>query len=90
MTQNNFHFQLWASSTLSKAGKQFGYWLEDMQKEATEPDALTILLMSHFIGKNITLLRGKAEEWATAPNMAVDILILYRGDNIYCPTDVGT
>ena len=90
MSQNLLSLQLWASSTLSKAGKQFGYWLEDMQKEATEPDALTILLMSHFIGKNITLLSGKAKEWATAPNMAVDILLLYKEDNVYCPTDVGT
>ena len=82
--------QLWAASTLVKAGKQFGYWIEDMQKDSNDPDTLTIVLMPHFLGKNIILLSGKAEEWSTETNMAVDILLLYKGDNIYCPTDVGT
>ena len=49
------------ASTLVKAGKQFGYWIEDMQKDSNDPDALTIVMMSHFLGKNITLLSGKAD-----------------------------
>ena len=61
-----------------------------MQKDGNDPDALTIVMMSHFLGKNITLLSGKADEWSTETNMAVDILLLYKGDNVYCPTDVGT
>ena len=61
-----------------------------MQKDSNDPDALTIVMMSHFLGKNITLLSGKADEWSTEMNMAVDILLLYKGDNVYCPTDVGT
>ena len=61
-----------------------------MQKDSNEPDNLTILMMSHFLGRNITLLSAKAEEWSTETNMAVDILLLYKGDNVYCPTDVGT
>ena len=60
-----------------------------MEKDTAEPDALCIILMSHFLGRNITLISGKSEEWSTE-DMAVDILLLYKGDNLFSPTDVGT
>ena len=69
--------------------KGFGYWVDDMQKESSEPDTLTIVLMAHFLGCNITLISGKGEEWSTDNNQAVDILLIYKGDNIYTLTDVG-
>ena len=69
--------------------KGFRYWFDDMQKETSEPDALTIVFMAHFLGCNITLISGKGEEWSTDNNQAVDILLIYKGDNIYMPTDVG-
>ena len=92
LTQNispNFFFQVWATSTLHKTGKEFGYWLEDMKKDNTEPDALTIILMSHYLKKNITLVSGKGEEWKT-DDVEDDIVLLYNGNNVYSPTDVGT
>ena len=36
-----------------------------MQKDSNDLDALTIVMMSHFLGKNITLLSGKADKWST-------------------------
>ena len=45
--------------------------------------------MAHFLGRNITPISGKGEEWSTDNNQAVDILLIYKGDNIYMPTDVG-
>ena len=76
-------------STLTRLSKRFGYWAEDHRKENAEPDALTIIFMSHFIGKNITLICGKGEEWSTE-DVATDLLVVCNGDNKYSPTDVGT
>ena len=58
-------------------------------QETSEPDALTIVFMAHFLGCNITLISGKGEEWSTDNNQAVDILLIYKGNNINTPTDVG-
>ena len=74
--------------TLSKAGKTFGSWIADMQKNDSEPDGLAIVLMSHFVGHNITIVLGKGEEWKVE-DVANDIVVIYKGDNFYCPTDVG-
>ena len=74
--------------TLSKVSKTFGSWIADMQKEDSEPDGLVIVLMSHFVGRNITIVSGKGEEWK-AEDVADDIVVIYKGDNLYCPTDVG-
>ena len=60
-----------------------------MQEDDAEPDGLAILFMSHFLGKNITLISGKGDEWK-AEDIADNIILVYRGDNQYCPTDVGT
>ena len=44
----------------------------------------------------VTILYGMRKwiqaraKWSPEMNMAVDILLLYKGDNVYCPTDVGT
>ena len=81
-------FQAWASSTLAKQGKEFGYWLEDMKKEELEPDVLTIIFMSHYLKKNITLVSGKCDE-LKVDDIADDIVLLYKGDNVYTLTDVS-
>ena len=60
-----------------------------MKKEDTDPDALTIIFLAHLLKKNITLVSGKGEEWKT-DDVADDIVLLYKGDNKYSPTDVGT
>ena len=59
-----------------------------MEKDGAEPDGLTILMMSHYLGRNIMLISGKAEEWK-AEDIADDIIVIYRGDNQFTPTDVG-
>ena len=60
-----------------------------MEKPNAEPDGLTVLMMSHFLGHNITLISGKAEEWK-AEDIADDIVLVYFGDKQFAPTDVGT
>ena len=74
---------------LTRKEKRFGYWLEDQRKDTSKPDAITIILMSHFLGKNITLISGKSEEWSTTADGDTEILIMYNGENKYTPTEVG-
>ena len=61
-----------------------------MQKDNSEPDSLAIVFMSHYLGQNITLISGKGDTWSTETNMKTDILLIYKGQNIYTPMDVGT
>ena len=60
-----------------------------MEKENVEPDGLTVLMMSHYLGRNITMVSGKGDEWK-AQDTSDDIVVIYRGDNNFTPTDVGT
>ena len=50
--------------------------------------------MVHFLNKNITLVSGKGEEWSSEEGDATDgddqIVLVYKGENVYAPTDVGT
>ena len=73
---------------LMKQNKTFGAWLDEMDEENVEPDGLTIVFMAHFLGRNITLVSGKCEEWH-AMDSEDDIVLLYRGDYSFSPTDVG-
>ena len=81
-------FQCWAFPFLNKMGKMFLGWIAEMEKDGAEPDGLVILFISHYLRHNITLVSGKAEEW-NAEDIADDILLIYHGDNLYTPTDVG-
>ena len=61
-----------------------------MEKPETEPDGLTLIFMSHFLGRNIPLLSGKADEWKVVEDTGDNIILVYKGDNQYSPTNVGT
>ena len=43
------NLQLWAASTLQKQNKGFGAWLDEMQKDTSEPDGLAVVFMSHYL-----------------------------------------
>ena len=75
---------------LNKTGRVFANWITEMEKPGTEPDGLTLVFMSHFLGRNITLLSGKADEWKVVEDTGDDIILIYKGDNQYSPTNVGT
>ena len=74
---------------MAKCGKEFGYWCEDQKKEDADPDALTIIFMAHYLKKNITLISGKGDKWKT-DDLKDDIVLVYKGDHSFTPTDVGT
>ena len=85
-----FFVQNWAFPYLNKTGKNFTVWMAEQEKEDAEPDGLTLVFMSHYISCNITVLSGKSDEWKAADDTADDIVIIYKGDNAYTHTDVGT
>ena len=68
---------------------KFGYWLEDQRQETSEPDAITIIFMSHFLGQRITLISGKGTDVWCTDDRGTDIILVYNGDNKYTPTEVG-
>ena len=81
--------QTWAFPYLTKLGKVFFSWIAEMEKDEAEPDDLSVLMMSHYIGRNITLVSGKGDEWK-AEDIADDIILIYRRDHHFMPTDIGT
>ena len=46
--------------------------------------------MVHYIGCNIILVYATGDQWSTDPSLKVDIVLGYKGDNEFIPTDVGT
>ena len=36
------------------------------------------------------MLYGQGEKWSAEPDILEDIVFIYRGDNKFVPTDVGT
>ena len=54
--------QLWAVLILTKQYVAFGVWCEQPRSDDAEPDGLTIVFMSHFLNKSITLISSKADE----------------------------
>ena len=85
--------QLWAAPILTKQNVAFGVWCEQQCSDDAKPDSLTIVFMSHFVNKSITLVSGKADEWTTSEDADEgdeNIVLVYKGNSIYAPTDVGT
>ena len=70
--------------------KSFLEYCSETVKDPANIDAFQIVLMAHYIGRNITLVYATGEQWSTDPNMKVDIVHGYKGDNEFIPTDVGT
>ena len=77
-----------------KTNVAFGVWCEQQKSENAEPDGLMVVFMVHFLNKNIILVSGKGEEWSSeegdATNGDEQIVLVYKGENVYTPTDVGT
>ena len=88
------NFQLWAAPILAKTNVAFGVWCEQQKSKNAEPDGLTVVFMAHFLNKNITLISGKGEEWTSeegdATNCDEQIVLVYKGENVYALTNVGT
>ena len=42
------------------------------------------------MGRNITLIYGADDHWSTETGMVEDIVLIYKGENKFIPTEVGT
>ena len=82
--------QEWAGGVLVDKRKSFLEYCSETVKDPANIDEFQIVLMAHYIGRNITLVYATGEQWSTDLNMKVDIVLGYKGDNEFIPTDVGT
>ena len=59
-------------------------------KDASLLDSFQIIMMAHYLGRNITLVYGGGDHWSTETGMVEDIVLIYKGENEFIPTEVGT
>ena len=77
------NLQDWAGGILMAAKKTFFDYCSANTKENTCVDSFQIVMTAHYLGRNITILYGNG-------GMADDIVLLYKGDYEFVPTEVGT
>ena len=53
-------------------------------------DSFQIVMMAHCMGRNITLIYGAGDHWSTETGMVEDIVLIYKGENEFIPTEVST
>ena len=82
--------QEWASGILAQQKKSFlDYCLVNM-KDVILLDSFQIVMMANYMGRNITLIYGQGDHWSTETGMVEDIVLIYKGENEFIPTEVGT
>ena len=73
-----------------KEGKDFWEYINAAGKDASVTDPYQIVMLAQMLGCKISILYGNADKWSTDPNMQDDIVLIYKGDGEFLPTDVGT
>ena len=82
--------QEWASGILTQQKKSFLDYCSVNMKDVTLLDSFQIVMMAHYMGRNITLIYGAGDHWSTEMGMVEDIVLIYKGENEFIPTEVGT
>ena len=59
-------------------------------KDVTLLNSFQIVMMANYMGRNITLIYGQGDHWSTETGMVEDIMMIYKGENKFIPTEVGT
>ena len=70
--------------------KSFWEYITSSAKDPANADPFQIVMLSQLLGRVITILYGNGEKWTTDQNMKDDIVLVYKGDGEFLPTDVGT
>ena len=83
---------MWAGTILTGKNKNFIDYCSNCVKEGPtgNVDAFQIVMMSQYLGHNISLLYGQGDCWLADPDVMDNIIFVYHGDNEFTPTDVGT
>ena len=82
--------QEWASGILAQNKKNFLDYYSANMKDVSLLDSFQIVMMAHYLGRNITLVYGGGDHWSTETGMIEDIMLIYKGENEFIPTEVGT
>ena len=82
--------QEWANGILAQQKKSFLDYCSANMKDVTLLDSFQIVMMAHYMGRNITLIYGGGDHWSTKMGMVEDIVLIYKGENEFIPTEVGT
>ena len=82
--------QEWASGILAQQKKSFLDYCSVNMKNVTLLDSFQIMMMANYIGRNITLIYGQGNHWSTETGMMEDIMLIYKGENEFILTEVGT
>ena len=82
--------QEWASGVLAQPKKSFLDYYSVNMKDVTLLDSFQIVMMANYMGRNITLIYGAGDHWSTETGIVEDIMLIYKGENEFIPTEVGT
>ena len=82
--------QEWASGVLVQQKKSFLDYCMVNMKDVTLLNSFQIVMMANYMGRNITLIYGASDHWSTETGMVEDIVLIYKGENEFIPTEVGT
>ena len=79
-----------ASGVRAQQKKSFLDYCSVNMKDVTLLDSFQIMMMANYMGRNITLIYGAGDHWSTETGMVEDIVLIYKGENKFIPTEVGT
>ena len=85
-----FSLQEWVSGVLVQQKKSFLDYCSVNMKDVTLLDSFQIVMMANYMGRNITLIYGAGDHWSTETGMVEDIMLIYKGENEFIPTEIGT
>ena len=72
-----------------KERKSFWEYITAASKDPSTTDPYQIVMLAQLLGKPIMLLYGNGEKWSTDPSIEDNIVLVYKGDGEFLPTDVG-
>ena len=59
------------------------------EKTGTDVDGIYLVLMAHFIGKNITII-WSGGVWTSDEVMEHQVILVHKGQQVFICTEVGT
>ena len=72
-----------------KERKSFWDYITSASKDLSTTDPYQIVMLAQLFGKPITLVYGNSQKWSTYPSIEDNIVLVYKGDGEFLPTDVG-
>ena len=73
-----------------KEGKTFWEYINASSKYPATTDTYQIIMLAQMLGRTISIMYGNSKKWSTDPTMQDNIVLVYKDDGEFLPTDVGT